>query len=306
VHRLQRRLWLERTVSLGLLGLLAALYLGVVPGARRATLIAADGQPVTVVPSEKDARRLLEQVKAASGLPADKVGFVQKVSFHSVAESRNPPQSDREAMAALSDSLDLVVAAAAVVAQGQLVVGLPDQQQAVKTLSLILSEFSPRDAATPPYFKESVKVDMRNVPADAFCSTAQEALTRILEEGAPKAEHEVVRGDSAWELARKYEVPLTRLAVANPELDMSHLQVGQKLKIPGELPPLTVIAYREVELPAGEGELAGARKVRITYENGVEVKREVIGRRIASQQRPESAPPGAPADPWRWRDEIAQ
>jgi LysM repeat protein len=306
VRRLQRRLWMERAVWLVLLGLLAALHFRALLGERRVALVAADGRPVAVVATERDARRLLDQIKSASGLPTDKIGFAEKVTFHPVAESRNPPQSDREAMEALSEKLHLIVTAAAIIAEGQLVVGLPDQEQAVKTLSLILREFSAGEATAPPYFKENVKVDMRNVPAGKFCATAQEALTRILEESAPKAEHKVVQGDSAWKLAQRYDVSLSRLAAANPDFDMNRLQVGQTLKIPGELPPLTVIAHREVESPAGQGEGGRSQKVRITYENGVEVKREVIARRIRRQEAPQPPSAGGRSDPWRWRDEIRQ
>jgi LysM repeat protein len=303
--RLRRRLWIERVVSLVLLVLLAVVGFGLLPGDRQATLVSADGQPVTVVPSERDARRLLEQVRLASGLPSDKVGFAQTVTFHSVAASRNPAQSDGDAMKALSETLDLVVTAAAILAQGQIVVGLPDQEQAVRTLSLVLRELSPRDVIAPPYFKENIKVEVRDVPADRFFSSAQEAVRALLDESAPKAEHEIVPGDSAWKLARDYGVSLGRLAAANPELDMDHLQVGQKLKIPGKLVPLTVVAYRDIELPSEGGE-AGPRRVRITYENGAEVKREVIGRTARSQERLQPPPPSAPDDRWRWRDEIPE
>ena len=301
---MRKRLWLERAAWLALVSLLVALHFGLLGGGRRVTLIAADGEPVTIVASQRDARRLLEEIKAASGLPPDRVGFAQKVTFHLVPVSGNPVQPDGEAMKDMATKLDLVVRAAAIAADGQLVVALPDQQEAVKTLSLILREFSPREGSAAVYFKESVKVDMRDVPAEKFCSSAQEALVKVLEESAPKAQHEVVPGDSAWKIAQKYGVSLTRVAGANPNLDMERLQVGQTVTVPGELAPVTVMAHREIEEPAAAGGGRRRRKVRITYENGIEVKRDVIGRGLPRQQPARPAPARAQSDPYRWRDEV--
>lgn len=306
VGALRKRLWLERAAWLALVGLLAALHFGLLGGGRRVTLIAADGEPVTIVGSQRDARRLLEEIKAASGLPADRVGFAQKVTFHLVPVSGNPVSSAGNAMKEMAAKLDLVVRAAAIAADGQLVVALPDQQEAVKTLSLILRELSPREGPATVYFKESVKVDMQDVPAEKFFASAPEALAKVLEESAPKAKHEVAPGDSAWKIAEKYSVSLARLAGANPNLDMERLQIGQKVTVPGELPPITVMAHREIEESVAAGGVRRTRKVRITYENGIEVKREVIGRGLPRGQPAPPAPAGAQSDPYRWRDEVRE
>jgi len=305
MHTLRRRLWIERAVLLVLLAVFVALYIGALPGGRRVCLVSADGRPVTVIQTRRDAERLLSELKSAFDLPADEIHFVQKITFHPVSAARNPVQSDREALEALATQLEPRVRAAAVLADGQPVIALPDQAEAVRTLSLVLKKFSPPDPHVTTYFKERVKVEMRDVPPDLMAHSADAALQRIAEETAPKARHEVKPGDSAWKIARDYDVSLDRLAHANPDLNLDRLRVGDRLAIPGGLPPLTVMAKKEIEEPIGEGPSRRYRKVRITYENGMEVKREVIARRAGTvSTRPR--PARREDDPWRWRDEVPE
>ena len=270
---LRRRLWMERAFWLVVVGLLAAVHFGALPGGRRAVLIMVNGRPVTVVASRADAHRVLDELKGAAEAPAGEVTFPERVTFHSVPASRNPVQSDSEAMKALAAVVHPVVRAAAIVTNGEVVLGLPDQKEALKTLSAILRKFSP-----PGVFKEQVRVETRDVPPDKLYPSAEKALARIEQASAPKGEYEVRPGDSAWGIARKYNVPLSRLAAANPDANMDRVIAGERVKIPGELPPITVIARQEIEEQVGEGIGARTRRVRITYENGAVVSREVIGR----------------------------
>jgi LysM repeat protein len=288
VRQLRRRLWLERVFWLIIIGLAAAVHFGALPGGRRAILITANGQPVTVVGSRSEANRLLDDLRSPSSVPGAKVTFAETVALHSVPASRNPIQSDSEAMRALAAKLHPVVRASAIVTNGEVVLGLPDQKEAVRTLSDILRHFSPPGENTTVYFKEQVKIETRDVPPEKLYPNAEKALARIAEASAPKGEYEVKPGDSAWKIAQRFSVPLSRLGAANPEVDMNRVLAGQKLKIPGELPPLTVIARKEIEERLGEGPFAAARKIRITYENGAEVNREIVGRQ---QRRAPSGPP---------------
>lgn len=278
VRALRRRLWIERVLWLALIGLLAALHFGAISGGRRAVLIAVNGEPVTVMASRADAHRLLDALKSPSGEAVGDVTFAEKVALHSVPASRNPIQSDSEAMKALAARLHPMVQAAAIVTSGEVVLALPDQQEAVKTLSAMLQHFSPRGEDITRYFKEEVKVETRSVPVGALYPTADAALERIVEASRPKVEYEVRPGDSAWKIAQMYGVPLSRLAGANPGLDLNRVRAGERLKIPGELPPITVIARKEIEEPVSDEPGAPTRKVRITYENGAETSHQVIGR----------------------------
>jgi LysM repeat protein len=307
VGRLRRRLWSERVVLLVAVAILAGLYAGVVPGGRRVCLIAADGRPVVVVETRAQAERLLNDLRAGPGVPQDEVRFAQEVSLHDVSAVRHPVVTDLDALATLSEELDLVVRGAAILADGRFVTALPKAQEAVTVLSLLLREFSPPDPGLTPYFREQVRVEMMDVPPAKLAPSAEEALRQIIEESSSSVVHKVRSGESAWKIARFYSVSMRRLAQVNPGRDLTHIRVGDELHIPGSLLPVTVVARQEIVEPVEEGPPGRTRRVRITYENGIETKREVIGGTVGSTPplpRPSDPPRRGGPDTWRWRDEI--
>ena len=196
-------------------------------------------------------------------------------------------------MKALSAKLHPVVSASAIIANGEVVLGLPDQKEAVRTLSAILRRFTPPGGNATVYFKEEVKVETRDIAPAKLFATAEAALEQVEQSARPKGRYEVKPGDSAWKIAGEHDVPLSRLAAANPEVDLNRVRAGQRLNIPGELPPLTVVARKEVSEPLGEGPEAPVRKIRMIYENGALVSREVIGR---PPRRVHREGEGAPAE----------
>lgn len=301
-RRLRVRLWLERAVFLALILVLILLYLGALPGGRRVCLVTVDGDPVTVLQTRADAQRILDEIKSESDLRPEEIKFAQEIKLHNVSAVRNPVQSDSEAIEGLRSRLEIVAPAAAILADGELVIALPDQSEAVRTLSLLLTSLAPPGPNTTAYFKERVKIQAQDVPPETLARSAEEAARRIADEAFSTAEHEVKPGESAWKIARDQEVTLPRLAHANPGVDLEKLQAGAKLKIPGKLPSITVIARKEIEDEVSQGMYHRSRKVRITYENGMEVRRDVIGGGLPVP----SVRPRPASEPWRWRDEISQ
>lgn len=303
IDKLRRRIWIERAALFALFAILIGLYLGALPGGRRVCLVMVDGDPVVVLETRADAERLLDELRSTSGFPPERVGFAQQVSFHRVSAARNPVQSDAEAMEALSSKLDLSVSGSAVLADGELVIALPDKEAAVQALSLLIERLAPPGPNTTVFFKEKVEIETRDVPAARLLPSAEEAARKIIEAASPTIVHEVKRGESAWKIARDHEVSLRRLAYVNPGLELNSLRAGAKIKIPGPIPSITVVAQKEIEEQVGEGLDQRTQTVLITYENGMEVKREMIGRRAPTLVTP--APRRSP-DPWRWRDEITR
>ncbi|MFB3881462.1 MAG: LysM peptidoglycan-binding domain-containing protein [Armatimonadota bacterium] len=291
IRALRRRLWLERVFWVGVIGVIAAVHLGALPGGRRTVLVLVNGEPTAVVASRADAHRLLEEIKGSSQAPASEVTFLEKITLHGAPAERNPAQSDSEALKALLARVHPVVRAAAIVTNGEVVLGLPDQKEALKTLSAMLRKFSPPGGEAQVYFKGQVKVETREVPPDRLYPNAEAAIAKIEQDAQPKGEYEVRPGDSAWKIALEHDVPLSRLAAANPEVNMDRVIAGQRLKIPGELPPITVIARKEIEEPVSSEFGAPMRRVRITYENGAVVSREVI-RRAPRRATASSRSPG--------------
>ena len=299
-RKLRRRLWMERVAMLLLAVAFLVLYFDRLPGGRRVCLIAVDGEPAAVLASQAEAERLLDDLKNAAG-SSEEASFAQQVTFHSVPASRHPVQTEAEALAALSARIEVLVQASVILANDQLVVALPTQSEAVRTLSLLLTRLAPanqQDLTT--FFKERLRVDPRAVPADSVCPTPEAAIQHILQASVARSVHEVRPGETAWQIARDREISLRRLRQANPTLDLDRLRAGASLNLPGSLPPITVVARKEIQEQVGEGLSRRTQTVRITYENGVEVRREIIARRTAADLLRPSPPPDR--EPWRWRD----
>ncbi len=273
VRGLRRRLWIERVIFVLAIAAVLAFHYGKL-GGRRACLIAIDGKPTAVVASRSDADRLIEEVKKSAGVAAS-VSFNHKITFHSVSTTGQPVLPDAAAMTALSQKLQPVIQASAIVVNGELVIGLPSRSEALQALSSLLRELSPPIDGVQSSFKESVKIEAREVPPDRFAPSASAAVERIMRAAAPKGSHEVRPGETGWKIALDYHVPISRLAAANAGVDMNRIRAGDKLKIPGELPPVTVVARQDTKEEIAPGV---SKTVRITYENGVEVSRDVVAR----------------------------
>ena len=282
IRSLRRRLWIERVIFVLIVAGVLAFHFGKL-GVRRACLIAVDGKPAALVASRADANRLLEEVKRSSGISGT-ISFSHKVTLHSISAAGQRVLPDAEAMQALSQKLEPLVQASAILVNGELVIALPGRNEAVQTLSSLLRELSPPIEGIQASFKENVKIETREVPADRFAASAAAAVERIMKAAAPKGAHEVEPGETGWKIALAYHVPISRLAAANQGIDLNRIRAGDKLKIPGELPPLTVVARKEAKEELAPGV---SKTVRVTYENGVEVSRDVVAR-----ERPPQPPRG--------------
>jgi len=56
--------------------------------------------------------------------------------------------------------------------------------------------------------------------------------------GADSREHVIQKGDTFYSLARDSGSSLEEVIAANPGVDPKRLQIGQKIKIPGEIKPM--------------------------------------------------------------------
>jgi LysM repeat protein len=91
-------------------------------------------------------------------------------------------------------------------------------------------------------------------------------------------EHTVIKGDSFFTLAKKYNVTTKAIAAVNPGVDSSRLKIGQKLKIPPSTSssPATPAGNGGNALISGSDRIytvkSGDTLSRIARENGVSLK----------------------------------
>ena len=274
LRRLRRRLWLERVFFLAVIAGVAYCAFGPAGPSRSACLITADGKPVAVVTSEASAERLLEEYKRTAGDPGQ-VSFLQEVTLHRVRAKGERVVTDSEALQAFATRLTRLLPAAGLYADGRLLVAFPDRAQAVDMLSFLLRELSPPDPDLTRAFRQQVKIREGRLPAEKVARSVQEAEDRFLQDIASRGSYRVARGDSASAIAARQHVRVADLARANPGRDFGRLREGEEIILPGSTPPVTVVAWKEIERPWGSGL---TQTVRITYENGV-LQRERVVRR---------------------------
>lgn len=89
------------------------------------------------------------------------------------------------------------------------------------------------------------------------------------------AEHTIIKGDSFFTIAKKYNVTPTAIANANPGVESTRLKIGQKIKIPAPSTSATASSNGGLSAPGGGNHVyvvkSGETLLKIAKANGVSV-----------------------------------
>lgn len=179
----------------------------------------------------------------------------------------------------------------------------------IPELSRILDDFK-KPYEDPKYsevtFKEDVEMEEHFVPSDEIL-TEDEIVETLKGNKSEEQTHEVVEGDTLWDISIENEVTVDDLIYANPELtEDSVLQLGDEIVIKNSVPMLTVRAYQRVvyddvaaydtQTIENDEEYINYREVvtpgvngmktvtaDIVYDNGVETDRLIIDEEITKE-----------------------
>jgi LysM repeat protein len=122
-------------------------------------------------------------------------------------------------------------------------------------MALLLTQGCKREPVPTPQDVQSLFGADTNLPAVDDLTNVVTSLpdtnlyalpnTAVADPGAPAAavtEHVIVRGDTFFDLARKYGVTMQALRDANPTVNANNLQIGTKITIPAPAPaPATAV-----------------------------------------------------------------
>ncbi len=215
-----------------------------------------------------------------------------------------------EAVAKLAPLVHVVVDCAAILVNGKPVVYLPTAEEAQRAIELLLKHYTPKGGKLmePPKFRERVQVQLTSAPPDKVVATAEEAVQKIVQATGERY-YTVQKGDYPDRIAKKFGMSRQELYRLNPGVEWTKLRVGQKIRVKGRKPLVTVVAVVEevkrekyrvpdeevktASLPRGqrrrvrEGE-PGEKEVRmkVVYENGRPVRREKLEERIVKPAKP--------------------
>lgn len=280
------------------------------------SFILVDGKAVACVPSEAEAKAVLQTIKTHTGCDPSEVAFVQDVSV-ARAPLDAQPISRHKAIRVLEGIVSPVAPRYAIIVNGKPVVAVPNDKVAGKVLEMAKAKFGGmvQNLAEEPQFKENVTVDVAAVDLSIYCKTADDALKLLFSEPHPEMKDEsysVEQGDVAGAIASKHGISLEVMKSLNPDVNLDRLQIGDKLRVksvtPGK-PKLTVVVRDQSErteaIPAPVQQVSSARlpagktmelspgenglhhvKVATIYENGRKVGSEIIDEEILREPIP--------------------
>lgn len=280
------------------------------------SMIVVDGKPIVCVPSEQEAKGVLQEVKRKTGCDPAEIEFRQEVRV--ARAPRNARTVSRHmAVRVIQHVVSPVAPRWSVIVDGKPIVAVPDRKTAGEVLELAKMRFGQmvKNLVEEPQFKENVTVDVAAIDPALYCKTAEQAIKLIFDSREPikkDAVYVVENGDVASSIASRNNLSLHELTLLNPGVKLDHLQIGDKIKIKqtqARKPGLTVIVRDQSDsveeipapvqrvssatLPAGKSVVlspgtSGKRQVKIAtiYENGSKTGREKLEETVLREPSP--------------------
>lgn len=219
----------------------------------------------------------------------------------------------------------------AITVNGRDIVGVADVASAKAVRDGLLDEYRTsvlKDATAVEVLKFQETIDWHPKLIRTENARSVEEAQTILKYGTDKMAQYVVRaGDTSWEIARSYNVPLDQLAKANPNADLEALKIGQVLNVTFREPyvhtvsiskktveesiPFTEEIEKDSSLWPWQYEVVipgvlGTREltVRETREAGKVIASDVVDTKVVSQPKRQVAKQGTKQVPAMGSDQM--
>jgi len=276
--------------------------------------IVVDGSFVGVAQSQQQVEETIEAIyeekKEAKGLTASNISVIE---FESVRIARNDIMAQEDIFNILKENLVFQYGAVGIAVNGEIKAVLESRQLAEKAIQEIKESYIPVNSNNREFNVldvsivedltfESVDVHLEEImsleEASEFLKFGEESVTY----------HEIVEGESLWTIARDHGMRVSELEVANADVNVNRLQIGQKIRLVKPEPAFSVrVTYERVSqetipfavqnvnnnsLMRGQSQIQeagvnGAREVtyRITRENGTTLIADRINEVVISEPR---------------------
>lgn len=215
--------------------------------------VTVDGADVGVVANPAVVSQAIETEAKRRGFNPDRVVLVESVRtrpFHSLWPART---LDADEMATrLSGRLTFQLQAADLIIDGKRVLTLPDRRTAEAAIRKVREDYlawigADRDGVTVKSIEplQKIEIKLRATDPDTVVVDLDEAVA-LLERGTDKQdEHTVAKGETLWEIAQEHNLSPDQILAANPGLQPTLLQVGQKVSL---VVPEPYITFRDTEV----------------------------------------------------------
>ncbi|MBE3590987.1 MAG: M23 family metallopeptidase [Firmicutes bacterium] len=215
--------------------------------------VTVDGVEAGVVASPAVVSQAIQAEAERRGFDPNRVVLVESVRTRPFHSLWRPHTLDAQEMAArLSGRLTFQLQAADLVIDGRRVLTLPDRQTAEAAVAKVRADYlawigAGREGVTVQSVEPMQKIEIRVRPVDPdTIVTDLDQAVALLERGTDKQdEHTVAKGETLWQIAQEHHLSPEEILAANPGLQPSLLQVGQKVNL---VVPEPYITFRDTEI----------------------------------------------------------
>lgn len=268
-----------------------------------------DGKVLAVVRSEEDFTEAVEAVKKEIQTLYDYEFAVPENIEIVETKAKNEALTDTNTMIHnIKGQLDMKVRATAIMVDGEKIAFVKDET----TANAILEEMKKLYISEENEYNDigfSEKVALEEVAVAINEITGKDEAFQLITKGSNEEKiHEVASGESAWAIARKYDLRVEDIEAANPGINPERLQIGQQVSLVVPKPYITVKTKEYVELvetipfeteyeetdalykgdkkitvqgTEGEREI----KVYLIKENGILADRQILEEKILSEPK---------------------
>lgn len=268
-----------------------------------------EGKVLAVVRNEEDFTEALEAIKKeVQDLYGHEFAVPEDISI-TETKAKNDLITDIDTMIYnIKKQLDMKVKAIAITVDGEKVAFVKDKATANEILEELKNLYITEETKYEDIgFSEEVVFEEVAVAVHEI--KEKEEVFQLITVGTDEEKiHEVAAGESAWAIARRYDLRVEDIQAANPGINPERLQIGQQLSLVVPKPYITVKTKEYVELVEaipfetqyeqtdslykGDKKITvqgveGEREIKayIIKENGVIKDREILEEKILSEPK---------------------
>ena len=214
--------------------------------------VIVDGSIVGTAQTQEQVEEIVQELhkeKEANGLS---VNCISVIEFEPIKLTKKAIMAQEDIANILRESLVFHYGAIGISVNGEIKAILENKQLAEKVIQEVKESYLPKNGngfevnVLEVSTAENITFEPVDVEMEEIISF-EEAL-ELLKFGEEKVTYyEVASGDSLWTIAQKNGIRVSELEEANPDIDVSRLQIGQKLRLVKPEPAFNVqVKYEQI------------------------------------------------------------
>lgn len=214
--------------------------------------VIVDGSIVGTAQTQQQVEEIIEELHKEKEVNGLTVNCISVIEFEPVKLSKKAIMAQADIASILRENLVFHYGAVGIAINGQIKAILENRELAQKAIQEVKESYLPKSGNNfeVNVLEVSIVEDVAFKPVDVDMEeimSFEEAL-EILKFGEEKVTYyEVASGDSLWTIAQKNGIRVSELEEANPDIDVSRLQIGQKLRLVKPEPAFHVqVKYEQI------------------------------------------------------------